>query len=405
MIKKIFIVFIISLLLGLSFTNIIEANNVDFISDSEFKTDFDYISINSYQQSKILIIENIEDGFGFKIFIKNIGDDIVQNCILKTEIIEGSSFVFFRKNINIPNLNPGETWQVNMKPFGFSFGMLSPFSMITFSFEGDDIITYEWGIITNIVGPYTNILGNYFNSPFSSEGYTLFAPMLYDTTYLINNEGLRVHAWGSWHKPGFSAYLAPDGYLYRSIVTGHSQRFDYYGGGFEKVDWEGNVVWHWEHCSEEYRAHHDIEVMPDGNVLVIAWELKSQNDALEAGRDPARLNEDGVWPDYILEVQQTGDSTRRTGSEIVDIATIDGGAVRPAVEIDIQAGGLETVARRPIATPDFHTLHPLQCRRGIRVSSDHALILSQRKLAFNRHRSRNRRFHGQLTNHGCGRPG
>ena len=108
--------FIFSLLLGLSFTNIIEADNVDF------NKDFDYKLINSYQQSKILIIENIEDGFGFKIFIKNSGEDIVQNCILKTEIIEGSSFVFFRKNINIPNLNPGETYQVNMKPFGFSLG-------------------------------------------------------------------------------------------------------------------------------------------------------------------------------------------------------------------------------------------------------------------------------------------
>ncbi|MBK7295857.1 MAG: hypothetical protein IPI91_03970 [Flavobacteriales bacterium] len=31
--------------------------------------------------------------------------------------------------------------------------------------------------------------------------------------------------------------------------------------------------------------HHDAEVLPNGNVLVIAWELKTMQEAWNAGRD------------------------------------------------------------------------------------------------------------------------
>ncbi|MCJ8276785.1 MAG: hypothetical protein HRT44_01605, partial [Bdellovibrionales bacterium] len=37
------------------------------------------------------------------------------------------------------------------------------------------------------------------------------------------------------------------------------------------------------------RLHHDVEILPSGNLLVIAWELKNQAECYAAGRDPGTL--------------------------------------------------------------------------------------------------------------------
>ena len=53
--------------------------------------------------------------------------------------------------------------------------------------------------------------------------------------------------------------------------------------------------------------------LPNGNVLILAWEYKSTAEAIAAGRDPTLLPDNAVWPEHIIEVQQTGP----TSGEIV----------------------------------------------------------------------------------------
>ena len=58
-------------------------------------------------------------------------------------------------------------------------------------------------------------------------------------------------------------------------------------------------------------THHDIEPMPNGNILMIAWEDRTEEEALQAGRDPAIASDspggqNNVWPDHIIEVKPVG---------------------------------------------------------------------------------------------------
>lgn len=46
-------------------------------------------------------------------------------------------------------------------------------------------------------------------------GYTLFAPLKSNTTYLIDMEGAVVHTWESTLRPGNAAYLLENGHLLR----------------------------------------------------------------------------------------------------------------------------------------------------------------------------------------------
>ena len=55
-----------------------------------------------------------------------------------------------------------------------------------------------------------------YDSTNAFEGYTLFAPIRYTSTYLIDNFGRKVHIWDSEYTPGLSAYLCANGHLLRT---------------------------------------------------------------------------------------------------------------------------------------------------------------------------------------------
>src|SRR5438874_10375391 len=57
--------------------------------------------------------------------------------------------------------------------------------------------------------------GLLLNDSRAFQGYTLFAPLVHPTTYLIDMEGKIVHTWESDCGPGLSAYLLEDGHLLR----------------------------------------------------------------------------------------------------------------------------------------------------------------------------------------------
>jgi len=81
----------------------------------------------------------------------------------------------------------------------------------------------------------------------------------------------------------------------------------------QHLDWDGIVLWEYLYFDSQVRHHHDIAVLPNGNVLLIAWELKTGAEAIAEGRDPATLFTGVLWPDHIVEVQPVG----ATGGNIV----------------------------------------------------------------------------------------
>lgn len=139
-----------------------------------------------------------------------------------------------------------------------------------------------------------------------SGGYTLFAPVEYGDTFLIDLRGRLVHWWESEYGPGLAAYLLPNGHLLRTADI-DSKHFLSGGaaGRVQEFDWDGNLVWEFEYASEKHQNHHDVKKMPNGNVLIIAWEAKTNEEAVAAGRNPEYLH-DGLWPDTILEIEPQG---------------------------------------------------------------------------------------------------
>ena len=78
-------------------------------------------------------------------------------------------------------------------------------------------------------------IGLFMNSEESFNGYTLFAPISNETTYLINNCGKEINSWESNYKAGMMAYLLEDGCIMRSgKITSNIFQGGGIGGVIEK---------------------------------------------------------------------------------------------------------------------------------------------------------------------------
>jgi hypothetical protein len=51
-------------------------------------------------------------------------------------------------------------------------------------------------------------------------------------------------------------------------------------------DWDETLIWEFEYSTDKYCLHHDAEILPNGNILMIAWEYKTASEAIAMGRNP-----------------------------------------------------------------------------------------------------------------------
>lgn len=140
-------------------------------------------------------------------------------------------------------------------------------------------------------------VGLFLNTPDAFEGYTLFAPLNSTETYLIDNCGEKVHSWSSNYLPGLSCYLLEDGILLR---TGRIQGMGNGSGLVEMIDWDGNIIWTYSAISTHGVQHHDIELLPNGNILLIVWDRRTQAALEQVG---SSTNNNFIISEQIVEIQ------------------------------------------------------------------------------------------------------
>lgn len=162
------------------------------------------------------------------------------------------------------------------------------------------LATFLLGCITTLFSQ-SQTVGLFLNSADAFNGYTLFAPLGTNNTYLINNCGEKVHEWLSTYRPGQAVYVLENGTLLRTGNTGNTT---FNGGGLggiiEMIDWSGTVIWSYTISSTTECHHHDIEFLPNGNILVIVWDAYTQTQANTAGRTTSG---NSLWAEKIIEIE------------------------------------------------------------------------------------------------------
>jgi hypothetical protein len=142
------------------------------------------------------------------------------------------------------------------------------------------------------------------NDPGATPGYVLFTQLTSNTTYLIDLEGRVVHTWTT-DLAADAGYLMGDGSLVRMARIAEPENFKAGGvsGYLQRVSWDGEVLWQWRMGDAERILHHDLDVLPNGNILVIAWEQIGTEEARATGRRAELTPPQGLWADWILEVE------------------------------------------------------------------------------------------------------
>ena len=162
--------------------------------------------------------------------------------------------------------------------------------------------------------------GSEDNEEATTVAYTFFAPMGSKETLLINQQGEEVHTWNSNFRPALSAYLLENGELLRTGATNSkpstfTSAVGGAGGVIEVLDWDSSVLWSTELATDEHFSHHDVEVLPNGNILAIVWEAKAAEEAYALGR--GNVNGDTLWADAVYEICRASSENSCSDGEVV----------------------------------------------------------------------------------------
>ena len=154
----------------------------------------------------------------------------------------------------------------------------------------------------------------------SDEKYTLFSPLNSTKTFLIDHSGNTVQTWNAQHKPALSAYLLESGELLRpssvdTIPSTFSEDFSGSAGAIEILDANSHIIWSTTLATNSYLSHHDVEQLPNGNILAIVWEAKTANEAFALGRQ--KVEGDTLWADAIYEICRASESNSCNDGEVV----------------------------------------------------------------------------------------
>ncbi len=140
------------------------------------------------------------------------------------------------------------------------------------------------------------------------DGYALYNDN--NVTFLIDKDGEIAHRWNCDLRGGYAMLLMEDGNLMRAAVNnGNILRGAAVAGRVQVLDKNADVVWDFTYSNEDHVSHHDITLMPNGGVLLTAWEVKSAAELQALGFTGTTEK----WPTHFVEVQPDGNG----GGEIV----------------------------------------------------------------------------------------
>ena len=156
-----------------------------------------------------------------------------------------------------------------------------------------------------------------------NEGYTLFGPIRGTSAYLIDRKGRLINRWEDpdGHSGGAAMFLSDRGTLVRATLVGNSGIAGGGAGGLiREYDWYGNVIWDFVYDDVDAWTHHDIALMPNGNVMITAFERVILDESGSCRNENGEINRsgsatEGARFDHLIEVKP--DYETGSGGEIV----------------------------------------------------------------------------------------
>ena len=126
-----------------------------------------------------------------------------------------------------------------------------------------------------------------------------------DKAYLTDKTGEKLNVWNFDSKLGNDLELIKDGSLI-GLFKSDNVFFSFggYGGILKKFNPSGILEWQYEVNNENELAHHDFEILPNGNVLLLVWERFTEEQAINFGFSGTGE----IFLEKIIEINPNNDS-------------------------------------------------------------------------------------------------
>lgn len=142
------------------------------------------------------------------------------------------------------------------------------------------------------------------------DGFALYNLTNNTTARLINAQQQIAYTWNCPTSFSYAMALKPNGNLVRSCVnTGNQLNVAAGSGKVQELNPQGQVVWEFVYSSADYITHHDFCLMPNGNVLLLAY-IKMPLAQLQALGYTGTASSGYKLSARIIEIQPTGSTAQ-----------------------------------------------------------------------------------------------
>ncbi|MGI9546261.1 MAG: aryl-sulfate sulfotransferase, partial [Flavobacteriaceae bacterium] len=124
----------------------------------------------------------------------------------------------------------------------------------------------------------------FFNSEYVEDSYVLVNDAGNNRAYIMDKDAVLQHEWTLGNNIGNDVFLLPDGRLL-AILEADAPLINFggKGGKIQLIDKDSNILWNFDYSTEDYVIHHDVEMLPNGNIIAMVWEKRTTAEAEAAG--------------------------------------------------------------------------------------------------------------------------
>ena len=138
-----------------------------------------------------------------------------------------------------------------------------------------------------------------YEADYISDDYIFVVENSSTNSYLINKQGDKIYDWIFDTTSGNDLEILNNGNILGLFKAANpSIDFGGFGGTAKIIDQTNNTTWEYTVSDNDFIAHHDVEMLPNGNILMMIWERINNETAVNNGVD----FETDIFTEKIIEV-------------------------------------------------------------------------------------------------------
>jgi len=145
---------------------------------------------------------------------------------------------------------------------------------------------------------------DFINPDLVIDSYILVNDANSNRAFLIDKNANLLFEWPLGNNIGNDVFLLPDNRLLAILEADTPLiTFGGKGGKIQFIQKDGTIDWNFDYSTEDYITHHDVELLPNGNVIALVWERMPIQEAIVNGS----VHNRDLYTEAIIEIDPKTD--------------------------------------------------------------------------------------------------